>query len=51
MTPPVVLPVWCPICNAAPGEPCEIVVNEWIRARRMPHLYRFVVAREEASSK
>lgn len=42
------LAVHCPICDAAPGQPCEDAVSGWVQRIERPHLYRIEVAQEVA---
>lgn len=40
--------VYCPLCLAPPGQPCEQVVNDLITARPEPHDLRIRAAEEMA---
>ena len=42
--------VRCPICDAAPGQPCEDAVGGWIVRAETPHVYRIQVAAEATRS-
>ena len=44
------LEVQCPICDAAPGQPCEDAVAGWVQRIDQPHLYRIQVAAGATSS-
>lgn len=43
---PSALSVHCPICDAAPGRPCEETASGWIVPAVRPHQYRIAVAQE-----
>lgn len=44
------LKVHCPICDAAPGQPCEDAADGWVQRVDQPHLYRIQVATEATRS-
>lgn len=42
------LDVGCPICSAAPGEPCHNILGGVVTNQLMAHLCRQVVAEEDS---
>lgn len=47
MTSAAGLDVRCPICDAAPGQPCEDVDGGYVVDQLVAHVYRITVAAEE----